>query len=210
MIEESRDDTHDQDSGLDPSEELELADEDILDAMAHIPGYLDISTQDFREIYHLAHGHALERIFGRTLAGDLMRTAVSPVGPETPLDDAARALAEQKLKSLPVVDEDQRVVGVLTETDFLRRLEADTFLELLLRLVQDAEGFAHCCHGTSAGAAMTAPAVTVGPEAGLLEIAHAFHRHPGRSMPVVDGEGRLLGLLMRKDFIARFRLGGGR
>jgi CBS-domain-containing membrane protein len=209
MSEERRDDTDDEAGGLDPSEELELADEDILDAMAHIPGYLDISTQDFREVYHLAHGHALERIFGRTLAGDLMRTGVTPVGPETPLDDAARSLAEQKLKSLPVVDADRRVVGMLTETDFLRRLEAETFLELLLRLVQDSEGFTHCCHGTSAGAAMTAPAVTVGREAGLLEIANAFHRHPGRSMPVVDAEGRLLGLLMRKDFIGRFRLGAG-
>jgi len=209
MSEESRDDTDEQDA-LDPSEELELADEDILDAMGRIPGYLDISTQDFREVYHLAHGQALERLFGRTFAGELMRTGMRPVGPETRLDEAARSLAEQRLKSLPVVDADGRVVGMLTETDFLHRLEAATFLELLLRLVQDSEEFSQCCHGTPVSAAMTAPAVTIGREAGLLEIANAFHRHPGRSMPVVDAEDRLLGLLMRKDFIGRLRLGAGR
>lgn len=45
--------------------ELELSDEDILDAMQHIPGYLDISTEDFRIIYHLAWQHALERLQAR-------------------------------------------------------------------------------------------------------------------------------------------------
>lgn len=42
--------------------ELELSDEDILDALAHIPGYIDISTEDFRTVYHLAWRHALERL----------------------------------------------------------------------------------------------------------------------------------------------------
>jgi CBS-domain-containing membrane protein len=45
--------------------ELELSDEDILDAMQHIPGYLDISTEDFRIIYHLAWQHALARLQAR-------------------------------------------------------------------------------------------------------------------------------------------------
>ncbi|MEW6514003.1 MAG: hypothetical protein AB1443_08385 [Pseudomonadota bacterium] len=46
-------------------DEIELSDEDILDAMQHIPGYLDISTDDFRIIYHLAWQHALERLQAR-------------------------------------------------------------------------------------------------------------------------------------------------
>ena len=46
-------------------DEIELSDEDILDAMQHIPGYLDISTEDFRIIYHLAWRHAMERLLAR-------------------------------------------------------------------------------------------------------------------------------------------------
>jgi CBS-domain-containing membrane protein len=42
--------------------ELELTDEDILDALTHVPGYIDISTEDFRIVYHLAWRHALERL----------------------------------------------------------------------------------------------------------------------------------------------------
>lgn len=46
-------------------DEPELTDEDILDAMAHVPGYIDISTEDFRAIYHLAWRHAMERLRDR-------------------------------------------------------------------------------------------------------------------------------------------------
>lgn len=47
---------------IDAEHEPELTDEDILDAMQRIPGYLDISTDDFRVIYHLAWRHAVERL----------------------------------------------------------------------------------------------------------------------------------------------------
>ena len=80
-------------AGEDDVRELELSDEDILDAMRHIPGYLDISTQDFRAIYHLAHGHALERLFRHVSAGSLMRTGIVPLHPDTRLDAAALVVA---------------------------------------------------------------------------------------------------------------------
>lgn len=54
---------------IDLEHEPELTDEDILDAMQHIPGYLDISTEDFRVIYHLAWHHAAARLRGRQGGG---------------------------------------------------------------------------------------------------------------------------------------------
>ena len=186
--------------------ELDLSDEDILDAMAKIPGYLDITTADFREIYHLAHAHAMERLFSNIRAGSLMLTGIEPLRPDIPLDEAARSMADQGRKALPVVDDEGRVVGMLTETDFLRRLQADTFLELLLRLLADTGAFSHRCHETPVRAAMIASPETVPEDAGFREIFRAFHAHEGRSMPVVDREGRLRGLLLRKDCIKAFRL----
>jgi CBS domain-containing membrane protein len=185
--------------GADGPPEVDLSDDDILDAMRHIPGYLDISTEDFRAIYHLAHVHALERLLRQVRAGSLMRTGMTPLRPDTCLDQAAGLLARQGSKGLPVVDADGMVVGMLTETDFLRRLGADTFLALLLRLVADGATFTHRCHETPVSEAMSTPAITVTAEAGLREILRAFHAHAGRSMPVVDTRGRLLGLLLRKD-----------
>lgn len=186
--------------------ELELTDADILDAMQHIPGYLDISTEDFRTLYHLAHRHAVERLFGKLTAGKLMRTGISPLSPEMSLASAARVLAQSGAKSLPVVDDAGRVIGMLTETDFLRRLKADTFLELLLRMLDGGYEFQHRCHETPVSAAMTVPAVTVAAQADFTEAVAAFQRHNGRTMPVVDEAGQLLGLLLRKDFFDVFHL----
>jgi CBS-domain-containing membrane protein len=188
------------------SPEIELTDDDILDAMQHIPGYLDITTEDFRSIYHLAHRHALERLFVGVTAGRLMRSAITPLQPDTTLDIAARTLADSGYKGLPVVDANGYVIGMLTETDFLNRLKAGSFLELLLRMLEDSFEFTHRCHETTVSAAMTQPAVAVSSKAGFMEILEAFHRHGGRSMPVVGDDGRLLGLLLRKDFIAAYKL----
>lgn len=181
-------------------QEVELADEDILDAMQHIPGYVDISTGDFREVYHLAYRHAVERLLAGLRAGALMKP-VAALAPDVMLDEAARALVAGGHKALPVADAQGRVVGMLTETDYLRRLQARTFLELLLRMLDDSCEVSHRCHETPVSAAMTAPAVGVGSQAGFREIMGAFRRHAGRSMPVVDADGRLLGLLLRKDFL---------
>ena len=186
--------------------EIVLTDDDILDAMQHIPGYLDITTEDFRLIYHLAHRHALERMFVGVTAGRLTRRAIEPLHPNTTLDIAARTLADSGYKGLPVVDANGYVIGMLTETDFLKRLNAESFLELLLRMLEDSFEFTHRCHETTVSTAMTQPAVTVSQDAGFLEILEAFHRHGGRSMPVVGADGRLLGLLLRKDFFAAYKL----
>lgn len=186
--------------------EIELTDADILDAMQHIPGYLDISTDDFRSIYHLAHRHALERLFTDVTAGRLMRSPVVPLRSGVTLDIAARALADSGFKGLPVVDEAGGVIGMLTETDFLERLQVGNFLELLLKMLEGSFEFAISCHETTVGVAMTRQVVTVSKDAGSLEILEAFHRHSGRSMPVVDKDGKLLGLLLKKDFLAAYKL----
>lgn len=180
---------------------LELTDEDVLDAMQHISGYLDISTEDFRALYRLAQAHANERLFSQVRAGALMRTGVEPLRPEMSAREAARALVQQNLKSLPVVNGGSQVIGILTETNLLRCLGAASYLELLFDAVEqvmvpDAE-----CGRRSVAEVMTAPAIGINERAGFNEVMQAFRHHPGRSMPVEDAAGRFAGMLLRKDFL---------
>jgi len=186
--------------------EMELSDEDILAAMANISGYLDITTEDFRTLYHLAHQRAVQRLFANIRADRLMRRGIDPLPPDLPLDEAARRLVRGGIMALPVADADGRVLGMLTETDFFRRLRVDSFLGLILRLLEDPSGFTHPFHETTVREAMTSPAVTVPEDASFQGIAAAFQHHDGRATPVVDGAGRLLGLLLRRDFIGACKL----
>ena len=201
MAENAREDPQ-EDPKADDAAEIELTDEDILDSMQHISGYLDISTEDFRVIYHLAHRHAVGRVFSGVIAGSLMRTNIEPLHPDLPLDQAARRIVDSGYKGLPVVAGNGEVIGMLTETDFLHRLKAETILELLLRIFDESPEFIHFFHESAVSTAMTAPAVTVARDAGFAAIMKAFQGHEGRSMPVVDDQGRLCGLLLRKDFLA--------
>ena len=69
----------------DPTPGIEIKDEDILEAMRNIPGYLDITPGDFKEIYRLAFQHALERLGRAVTAAEIMTTDVVAVKPDTPL-----------------------------------------------------------------------------------------------------------------------------
>lgn len=76
-----------------PSSAMDLNDEDILDAMQHIQGYLDITTEDFRSIYQLAYRHALNRFLNCATADQLMRDSIQALRPDETLEDAAKRIA---------------------------------------------------------------------------------------------------------------------
>jgi CBS domain-containing membrane protein len=179
-----------------------ISDQDVLDAMAAIPGYLDIGVEDFRTLYTLAQEHARLRVLAHIRAETLMRRDIEPVTPDTMLDVAARCMTRQGLKAVPVVTSGQRVHGMLTQTDFLHRLQARDFLHLMLSLMKSPAAFSHRCYETPVSAAMSSPAVTIRAGAGFHEISAAFQRCGGRSLPVTAADGTLLGLLLREDFVS--------
>lgn len=182
--------------------ELELSDDDILDAMREIPGYLDITTTDFRTLYHHAHRHALARLFKGVIAGRLMRKGIAPLTLDQGLDTAIEQMARQGMKSLPVTDSGQRLLGILTETDVLRALGARDIIDLLDRLSHRDRRSIEVMRATQVGAVMTRPALSLTEEAGFAAIMAVFARHGGRSTPVVDADGHLRGLLLRRDVLA--------
>ena len=190
-----------------PVDAMELDDEDVLDAMRQIPGYLDISTEDFRAIYRLAQTHARQRLLEGLRAMDLMLTSIRPLEPDWSLRDAAECLVQQSLKALPVVAPDDTVVGMLTESDFLGCFGVGSYLELLLRFDAASPGEIGRCRGTRVAEAMSAPAICVTDQARAPEMLRTFRRHAGRSMPVTDAAGRLRGLLLRKDLLHAAHLG---
>uniref|UniRef100_A0A7C3UX97 CBS domain-containing protein n=1 Tax=Desulfobacca acetoxidans TaxID=60893 RepID=A0A7C3UX97_9BACT len=101
---------------------VELKEEDIMAAMQEIHGYLDITPGDFKQIYILAYQHALERLSRELTAAEIMTRKVISVTADTPLAEVAEAMGKRGVSGVPVVDDQGRVVGVISEKDFLRSM----------------------------------------------------------------------------------------
>lgn len=183
-----------------------LPDADILAAMREISGYLDITPDDFREIYQLAHAHVFDRLFSNLSARALLKVDLSALRPELSLTEAAEQMAKQHAHTLPVVDDAARVIGTISEQNFLRHYGADTFFALVFELQAHDEQFLHYCERTQVAAVMTVPPPTLQLEDDLLAVAMGFHERDEQRLAVVDVNQRLLGVVLRRDFLQRFHL----
>lgn len=192
-----------QDKGLwlDPGS---LSDDDILSAMKSISGYLDITTNDFKEVYLQAFEHAQQRILS-VAAEEFMTSRVFSAWEESSLAEVARILADNTISGLPVVDGDNnRVVGVISEKDFLRSMtgtKSTSFMELIAECIGVKGCPALFVRGRMARDIMSAPAVTVGAKTSLIQVSELFSRHSVNRVPVVDRQDRLLGILSRDDVL---------
>jgi predicted transcriptional regulator len=109
------------------------------------------------------------------------------------------------VSGLPVVSSDKRLVGVVTEGDFLRRSELGTspkrsrWLEFLRGAGKEAEDYVHA-HGRTVAEVMSPAPVTISPGAALDELVEAMTSHKIKRVLVVDN-GKLVGIVARSDLM---------
>jgi CBS domain-containing protein len=129
---------------------------------------------------------------------DVMSDQPRTVSPETPLTDAARTLARTGLGALPVVDESQRVIGMVTEREVIRHL-------LKVQAFTGPDARAAAPTGVAAKAvrdAMTRQVLCVAPEQPIAEVASLMSNKDVERVPVVR-DGRLVGFLTRGDIVRK-------
>jgi CBS domain-containing membrane protein len=183
---------------------LEIKEEDILEAMRAIPGYLDITPGDFEEVYRLAFAHALERLSRDITAAEIMTTEVVTVKPDTPVAEVAAAMGRRGVSGVPVVDAGQKVVGVISEKDFLTRMgvqDGKNFMSLVANCLITKGCVALPIKAALAQDIMNSPAVTVPPDTPVKDIAVLLTQKSINRVAVTDPAGRLLGLVSREDIV---------
>ena len=115
---------------------------------------------------------------------DYMKTDVFTLPPDTNIMRAIFLLCEQDLSGVPIVDADNRLLGILTERDCIRTaLQSGYFDEVT---------------GSVAEFMTAAPITTAGPDDSLIDVAELFANSPFRRCPVV-ADGRLVGIICRRD-----------
>lgn len=136
--------------------------------------------------------------------GDVMRTEVISVSPDTPAAEVVTLLLQKGYRSLPVVGENDRLQGIITDGDLLRRAGLVARLDLQAALPAP-DWQAHLTElrqqGTTAVSLMTSPVITIPIGAPLRQAVQQMVAHGLKRLPVVDGNGRLVGWISRVDIL---------
>jgi CBS domain-containing protein len=150
------------------------------------------------------HKELRKRRWARRVS-DVMTTTVVTVDRITPYQDIDRLLTRHRISGVPVLKMGREVVGVVSETDLLAA-EDET-----RRQARMASSMGRRWHlrkqphvGLTAGALMTSPAVTIGPDATIPAAARLMNTHHITRLPVVDEKGKLIGIVGRRDLLSVF------
>jgi len=140
---------------------------------------------------------------------DVMTPDPIIVGPQTPLKEAIKILAERRISGLPVVDEAGKLVGVISETDLLWQetgveppvyimfLDSVIYLENPARHDQEL----HKALGQTVGEVMSDEPVTVKPDQPLRKAAKLMQEKSIRRLAVTDDAGKVIGILTPGDIV---------
>lgn len=143
------------------------------------------------------------------LAKEIMSSNVITVTRETTVSEVAKLLVEHKVSGLPVVDEESRVIGMVSEGDLIhqdKKLHTPAFLEILggiiylenpQRVAQDLQKMT----ASKVAEIMTPKVYTVKEDTTVESIATIMVERQVNRIPVVDTGGRLVGIVSRQDLV---------
>ena len=184
---------------------VDITENDIYEAMKDIPGYLDITPQDLKEIFRYAYRHAVERLMNSAKAKDIMTKTVVSVSPESRLHEIARTMAKHGISGVPVVDKGG-LVGIISQKDFLKLMttDAQNLMDVLAEYIDGKGCAAGSLRARTAREIMSFPVITVHEDETLAQIAELFaSKHINRA-PVIDQEGGMIGIVSRDDIVKAY------
>lgn len=115
---------------------------------------------------------------------DIMCRDVFTVGPETTLYETMNILVDKKISGLPVVDNEQRLLGIISEKDVMVMLIRRNIGEM--EMVKDY---------------MTKKVISFAPSDSAVDVADFFMQNPIRRVPIVEN-GKLVGIVARRDIVS--------
>lgn len=135
---------------------------------------------------------------------DIMTTDPIAVHPETTLKETARIMVRHQVSGMPVIDHMGKLVGIVTEGDFLSQ-EANRDRPYRLSLLDALFGEGEALPAAeTVGEVMTEQVVTITPEASIGEAARVMTNRGVKRLPVVDLDGELVGIISRADVVNAF------
>ena len=138
-------------------------------------------------------------------AKEVMTFPVISIEPRATILQAIQIMMRRHISGLPVIDKDGSLVGMVTEGDFLRRIETGTqqprsrWLEFLMGPGRLADEYTHS-HGRKVEEVMTRDPITVSEDTSVEEIVGLLEKHHIKRVPVVRGQ-QLMGIVSRANLL---------
>jgi CBS domain-containing protein len=181
---------------------MEISEQDVIEAMRSIQGYLDITPGDFKEVYQVAYTLAIKRLLTTLKAADLMTKPVQLIGEEMDLVKAAALLAAKQISGAPVVDQKGKIVGVVSEKDFLKEMgfgATPSFMQIATHCLNNKGCMIGNLRNRTVGDIMTRPPITGVPDMTIGEISTLFVDRLINRLPIVNANGEPVGIVTRTD-----------
>ncbi len=179
-----------------------ISEEDLHAALKEMRSYVDVTEEDLKKIYEIALRHARDRAALRIPVSEVMTKKVVTIAPHADIHEAAQVLSECRISGMPVVDEQNRVVGVISEADILMLAGMDkghTFRDILHRIL--GEPVRARKQGDKVEQVMSMPAITTRPDEDVTIVASILDARRIKRLPVVDDQGKMVGIISRADIV---------
>lgn len=136
--------------------------------------------------------------------GDVMTTEVITIGPDAPLKEAATIMVRSGISGVPVVDDARKVIGIITEADFVTAEANRSWGRQRRRLLASFFGEAETPQARSVEDAMTADPHSIDRNSSVTEAARKMTELGVKRLPVVTPDGTLEGIISRADVMGAF------
>ena len=132
---------------------------------------------------------------------DVMSTHVIAVRQRAGYKEMAAMLRDQRVSAFPVIDDDNKVIGVVSETDLLAKEALEGTVPGTLQSLA-RQHVRSQVNGVTAAELMTKPAVTIGPDKPVTDAARLMFTMRVKRLPVVSDDGTLIGIVTRSDVLS--------
>ncbi len=165
----------------------------------------DVSRDDLEKLLHQTEMQAYRRRTGELTCGQIMSKDVVSVEFGTELEEAWALLRTHNIKALPVIDRARRVIGIITQINFMENANLDVYegFEVKLKRFIQRTASVYSQKPEVVGQIMTSPAVTAQANMHIVELIPLMSRpRVHHHIPVVDENRKLVGIVTQSDLVS--------
>lgn len=186
-----------------------FSDQDLLSGIKSMDEFVDISKEQIDKIYQASILEMRKRQMGDILCKHIMTKDVISIKENVSLLETWKVLQKNRIKALPIVDQANRVCGIITKSDlathYMKKVRASTSnnaTNASNKTYKQAISPSAYFETTPVGALMRTPVTTVSARSHVVDVIPIFLQQKIHQLPVVDDDRLIAGMLTRSDLLS--------